>query len=135
MTEILDVNGQVIVSDKKKKEKQKPSRAERRRMLRDPAARNKIIATSEGVPEYYRMLAYGQLLIYEMGEIQMRMLAIPRARGRRPVGQREALQEELVTKWNEATEKLEEVQKIMEKLEAEEKEKEEAKKKNLIEVQ
>lgn len=87
------------------------SRAERRRILRDPMFRNKTIVATDGIPEYYRLIAYGQVLVHQMSDIQARMLGIPYARGRRPVGARDELNDALAAEWEETIEKLDAVQK------------------------
>jgi hypothetical protein len=118
MSVLIDEAGAPIESTKA----QKPTlpRAERRRMARDPMFRNKVIAGTEGVPTYYRLIAYGQLLVEEMSDIQKLMMGVPYARGRRPEGAREELSIKLTDRWNYVVDKLEKVQKevtVLEQLE------------------
>ncbi len=108
---ILGTDGAPIKS--KPKEAPKLPRAERRRMMRDKDRHNKTIAVTAGVPPYYRLLAYGQVLISQMVDIQQRMGGI----GYTPKKFRAARQEALTAEWNETVEKLEEVQKDIEIIE------------------
>lgn len=126
---ILDVKG-------KKIESKKPvfSRAERRRFKHSPLSRQLTVAGTEGVPEYYRLLAYGQILVYQMSEVQMRMAGVPVARGRRPLNARDTFSIQLTEEWNELIEKMEEVQTMMKDIETEQAKREEAEKKNILDV-
>lgn len=113
--------------DKNTEEQQpKMPRAEYRRMMRDKLYQHKMVAAMPNVSEYYRLLAYGQVLIHKMDEVKMRMMGVPYARGRRPIGQRDTLSLSLTEEWNDCVEKIEGVQEQMAKHEAEQKKKEEA---------
>jgi hypothetical protein len=93
--------------------------------MRDPLAHQKSVAGAPGVPEYYRLMAYGQILIYEMSEIQQRMAGVPYARGRRPAEARDELSIKLTERWKVLVPKLEEIEKAMKEIEEEEKTKDE----------
>lgn len=112
--EILGSDGAPLI--KERQDKPRLSRATRRRLLRDPDYRNKVIAGTEGVPPYYRLLAYGQVLVAQMSDIQARMMGIPFARTKKGDA-REKYQEQLTAEWNECVEKLEAVQKDVEHIE------------------
>lgn len=114
--ELLDETGTKI-EKKQKPVKTLPPRYERRRMRRDEQYHNKVIAGNPGVPVYNRMMAYGQLLIHQLTDIQQRMAGVPFARGRRPAGMREELSEQLTIEWNDCVEKLGEVQEQMQQIE------------------
>jgi hypothetical protein len=94
-------------------------RAEKRRMARDPLYRSKVIAGMESAPEYDRLVSYGQILVFEMSQIQERMNGL----GFTPKKLRAQRQEELTERWNVLVEKIEQLQKDMAEIEAEEKKK------------
>lgn len=102
----------IIIGEKKEV---KPNRAERRRMMRDPLFNQKMTAGNEYVEEYRRLIAYGQILVYQMSDVQLRMAGL----GMQPKKLRASIQEKLTNEWNEITEKLEGIQKQMESIEKE----------------
>lgn len=105
---ILGANGEEL-----KTKVQSPNRAERRRMKRDPLSRDKILCTTEGVPEFWRLVSYGRVLVWRLSDIQMRMMGI----GYIPKKYRMKRQEELTMEWEQAGEALEALQKRLEELE------------------
>jgi hypothetical protein len=93
----------------------KISRAERRRMKHDPLFHQKIIAGSEYVDEYARLIAFGQILVSDMFDLQLKMSGLAYT----PKKFRAERQETLTQEWNVIVEKLQNTQTRMEEIEKE----------------
>jgi hypothetical protein len=102
-------------SDKPVESKDLP-RAERRRLLKDPTYNLKMMSVNPGISEYGRLIAYGQLLLFEMNVLKERIEGLYRT----PKESREERGNKLIEDWNLHAQKIQEVQERMAEIEKEE---------------